>query len=75
MLALFAVAASFFNRIAIFFEDTATADIIDAMEAGLGTAQTNIMGVLGSVLPLIMGIIAIIIAVQFGIKFFRRFVK
>lgn len=48
-----------------------TADCISAVESGLTDVASNIGGALVVIIPIALGITGAVIAVKFGIKFFR----
>jgi len=43
----------------------------EAMTAGLQTAQGEILGILTAVVPMVMVIVGSILAIRFGIRFFK----
>lgn len=51
------------------------ADLVTALTTALGTTATSIMGALGDILPIALPITGAVIAVNLGIKFFRRVAK
>ena len=50
----------------------ATTGVSDAVVSGLTTVAGEMSGMITSVLPVALGIVGAIMAVTFGIKFFRK---
>lgn len=55
--------------------DGATPDISAVMGTATSSLQTQILGILGTVLPIGGAILAIILGVKFGLKFIRHVAK
>lgn len=50
-------------------------DVASAFTTGLATIQTNVEGMIGDALPIILAIVGVVLAVGFGVKFVKRFIK
>ena len=50
-------------------------DITTALTTGFTAASSSIMDIIGVVLPIALGIVGTIIAVKFGVRFFKGIAK
>lgn len=50
---------------------TTSSDLINALSTGMDTAKGDLFSVLAVVIPVILGLVGIIAAVRFGIRFFK----
>ena len=48
---------------------------ISAVTTGLGDVASNIGGAIVAIVPIALGVVGAVIAVKFGIKFFRSLAK
>lgn len=54
---------------------TGSSDLINALQTGMDTAKGDLFSVLAVVIPVILGLVGIIAAVRFGIRFFGNAAK
>jgi len=54
---------------------TATSGASEALTAGLQNAQGEILGIIAIVVPMVMVVVGAILAIRFGIRFFKSLAK
>jgi len=50
-------------------------DVTGALTAGFTAIAGNITDILGTVLPIALGVLGIVIAVRFGVRWFKSLIK
>lgn len=50
----------------------AEVDVVSVMETGMTGIQTDIMGILAVVLPILLAVVGVTVAIKFGLKYAKK---
>jgi len=69
--AVLAIITAFASSLVVSADPAPSLNVSDAIGSGMTSVASEIMGVIGTVLPIAIGVVGAIIAIRFGINFMR----